>query len=84
MSTVLIRFIPGHSWYGVTGIILAVLYQYLLSMGGLREFILNGTQRDGSRQGLLDANREGLCSCVGYLALYLIAVQFGKFLFCKR
>ena len=84
MSTVLIRVTRGHSWYGVTGIILALLYQYLLSACGLREFVLYGTEGDGSRLGLLDANREGLCSCVGYLALYLIAVQFGKFLFFKR
>ncbi|KAL9951544.1 hypothetical protein ACROYT_G044220 [Oculina patagonica] len=84
LSTVLIRLIPGHSWYGMSGVATALMYQYLLSSAGLREFVLYGRHGNGSREGFVDANREGLCSCVGYLALYLIGVQLGRFLFQKR
>ena len=84
MSTPLVKLILGRSWYGVSGISIALLYQYLLSIAGLRAFILYGTRGDGSRHGFVDANREGLCSCAGYLALYLIGVQLGKFLLQKR
>ena len=84
MSTVLIRLIPGRRWYGISGVAIALLYQYLLSSVGLREFVLNGRHGNGSREGFVDANREGLCSCAGYLALYLIGVQLGMFLFQKR
>ena len=84
MSTVLIRLIPGRSWYGISGVTIALLYQYLLSRAGLREFVLYGTQGNDSRQGFVDGNREGLCSCVGYLSLYLIGVHLGRFLFQKR
>ena len=84
MSTMLIRLIPGHMLYGISGVLIALLYQYLLSCAGLRAFILYGSHGNGSRRGFMDANREGLCSCVGYLALYLISVQLGRFLFYKR
>ena len=84
MSTVLIRLIPRHTLYGISGVLIALLYQYLLSCAGLRTFILNGSYGNGSRQGFMNANREGLCSCAGYLALYLIGVQLGRFLFQKR
>lgn len=84
MSTVLIRLIPGRILYGISGVLTALLYQYLLSSAGLRAFILYGSHGDGSRQGFVDANQEGLCSCAGYLALYLIGVQLGRFLFQKR
>lgn len=84
MSTVFIRLIPGRILYGISGVLIALLYQYLLSSAGLRAFILYGSHGNGSRRGVVDANREGLCSCAGYLALYLIGVQLGRFLFQKR
>lgn len=80
----LLRLSPGRNWYGITGLALAFLYQYLLSCAGLRAFVLYGRYGDNSRHGFLDANREGLCSCAGYLALYFIGVQVGKFLFQER
>lgn len=83
-STALVQVIPGGIWYGVSGLALTSFYQYLLSCAGLRSFVLYGRQGDGSRLGFVDANREGLCSCPGYLALYLIGVQLGKFIFQKR
>ena len=59
---------------------LALGYQYLLSVHGLREFILTGSDGQGSRVGMLNANREGIFSCIGYLAIYFAGVQVGQFL----
>ncbi|XP_074642871.1 glucosaminyl-phosphatidylinositol-acyltransferase PIGW-like [Tubulanus polymorphus] len=59
-------------------------YQYLLTSAGLMDFIIYGVKGDGSRNGLIDANREGICSVMGYLALYFIGVEIGKQLFSKR
>ena len=80
----LIRLIPGRSWYGISGLALALLYQSLLSCTGLRSFVLHGRHGNDSREGFVDANREGICSCAGYLALYLMGIQLGKFIFQKR
>jgi len=43
-----------------------------------------GPHRDGSRPTLFSANREGVVSCVGYLAIYLGGVELGKWLFSGR
>ena len=34
--------------------------------------------------GLLSANREGVVSCVGYLAMYMAGIELGKWLFQRR
>ncbi|XP_076440092.1 glucosaminyl-phosphatidylinositol-acyltransferase PIGW-like [Babylonia areolata] len=60
------------------------VYQYALSHKGLADYILHGVDGQGSRQGLLDANREGVLSSLGYMALYLIGVQLGSLLFSKN
>ncbi|KAK7100665.1 phosphatidylinositol-glycan biosynthesis class W protein-like [Littorina saxatilis] len=59
-------------------------YQYALSNMGLTDYILHGRDGSGSRQGLLDANREGILSSFGYIALYLIGVQLGSLIFSKK
>ncbi len=69
---------------GGVGLVLAVAYQYSLSHLGLRDFIQQGSKGDGSRAGLLDANREGVVSCVGHFAVYLIAIHLGKDIFKPR
>lgn len=83
-SAGLLKLIPGDKWYGVSGLLLASFYQYGLSCTGLESFVLHGRDGNNSREAFVDANREGLCSCAGYLGLYLIGVQLGKFLFQKR
>lgn len=84
LSTGLIKVIPSDRWYGASGLLLASLYQYVLSCTSLESFVLHGRDGNNSRDAFVDANREGLCSCAGYLGLYLIGVQLGKFLFQKR
>eukprot|EP00741_Cyanophora_paradoxa_P023422 tig00021582_g22626.t1 len=56
--------------YAATG--LAAGYQYTLSRAGLEAYVL-----DAPRVDLLSANREGLFSTAGYLAIYLAAVRLG-------
>ncbi|XP_038048460.1 phosphatidylinositol-glycan biosynthesis class W protein-like isoform X2 [Patiria miniata] len=63
---------------------LAVGYQHLLTNHGLGQFVLTGSDGRGSREGLLDANREGLVSCLGYVAIYFAGVCAGKFLLIRR
>lgn len=62
----------------------ATLYQFLLQQYGLESYVLLGPDGDGSRVGLISANREGIVSCVGYLAIYTGWVQIGKWLFKPR
>jgi len=68
-----------HSW--LIAITVISFYQFALSTFGLNEYILDA---DGSRVGLFDANREGICSCCGYLALYFAGVQLGRLLVRPR
>jgi len=83
VSTMMLCVIPVR-WCSAVAISLAALYQYALSWSGLTNFILHGADGRGGRQGLLNANREGILSSVGYIALYLIGVQIGCLLFSKK
>ncbi|XP_062509263.1 phosphatidylinositol-glycan biosynthesis class W protein-like isoform X2 [Corticium candelabrum] len=60
------------------------LYQYGLSVCGLKDYLLFGFHGNGSRSNVVDANREGLLSCVGYLAIYLFSVELGRVVFRRR
>ena len=40
-----------------------------------------GPDGDYSRQTLLSANREGVVSCMGHLAIFLSGVEMGKWYF---
>lgn len=37
-----------------------------------------------SRDTIISANREGLFSCVGYLAIYYTGVEIGRMIFMKN
>ena len=80
MSTLLLCLIDARrSWLVAFAVI--SLYQLSLSSLGLTEFILNA---DMKRVGVIDANREGICSCCGFLALYFAGVQLGRLLLKPR
>ncbi|RUS88219.1 hypothetical protein EGW08_004051 [Elysia chlorotica] len=66
------------------GLAITVLQQLLLSLCGLSNYIINGSEGTGSRVGIFDANREGILSIPGYLAIYLFGVAIGQFFFEKR
>ena len=65
----------------MTALLVGVSYQLLLSWSGLREYLMFGPNGDYSRPTLFSANREGIISCLGYLSIYYIGMQIGKFLF---
>ena len=64
--------------HGLAAIAIATGYQLLLSRAGLRDFIIYGPAGDYSRDGLLSANREGIISCLGHLAMFFAGVEIGK------
>ncbi|XP_068889506.1 phosphatidylinositol-glycan biosynthesis class W protein isoform X2 [Aphelocoma coerulescens] len=76
-ASVLLAIFPKHKAW-LVALALAVLYQLLLSTTSLKVFILHGSDGRDSRLGFLDANREGLLSLLGYLAIYLASVQYLK------
>ncbi|XP_053940717.1 phosphatidylinositol-glycan biosynthesis class W protein [Cuculus canorus] len=74
-SLLLATFPKNKSW--IVAINLAVLYQLILNTTSLKMFILHGSNGGDSRVGFLNANREGLLSLFGYLAIYMASVQVG-------
>ncbi|KAL3868684.1 hypothetical protein ACJMK2_041462 [Sinanodonta woodiana] len=82
LSTVILSCLHEKLWT-VAGAWVLISYQYSLS-SGLAEYIIIGHDGKGGRHGILDANREGLCSCFGYLGLYLISIKVGKYLMKPR
>ncbi|XP_063300452.1 phosphatidylinositol-glycan biosynthesis class W protein [Pelobates fuscus] len=73
---------PQKSW--VLAAIIISGYQLLLEVTNLKSFILNGSDGKGTRVGFLNANREGLFSAIGYLAIYMAGVHFGLYILKKR
>ncbi|RDB28918.1 GPI-anchored wall transfer protein 1 [Hypsizygus marmoreus] len=54
------------------GVMVAVAQQMTLSSGGLQKFVL-----DAPRTGLISANKEGIVSLPGYLAVHLLGLSAG-------
>ena len=54
-------------------------YQLLLSKTMLDYFLMSGY--DGDNAGFFEANKTGILSCVGYIALYFTALELGKYYF---
>lgn len=66
-------------------ILIAAGYQFLLNGPvNLEHYVLHGSDGNGSRDGIIDANREGMISCLGYLAIYFVGVQLGQYIFKPR
>ncbi|XP_067864275.1 phosphatidylinositol-glycan biosynthesis class W protein [Heptranchias perlo] len=70
------------SW--VVSASIAICYQWLLETTNLKQFILNGSDGKGTRVGFINANREGLFSMIGYIAIYMAGVQAGIYIMKKR
>jgi phosphatidylinositol glycan class W len=72
----------NRSW--VVAISIAALYQLALDFTPLKSLILYGTDGSGTRVGLLNANREGIISVLGYVAVHMAGVQTGLYVLKKR
>ncbi|NXJ66388.1 PIGW protein, partial [Rostratula benghalensis] len=81
-SLLLAVFPKNKSW--IIAIHLAVFYQLVLNTTSLKMFLLHGSNGRGTRAGFLNANREGLLSLFGYLAIYMASVQVGLCLLKPR
>ncbi|ELU08066.1 hypothetical protein CAPTEDRAFT_138269 [Capitella teleta] len=82
-STIILCIVsPKLSW--LLALLLGTGYQYMLTKQGLQDVILHGMNGTDSRHGIFDANREGIFSSFGYLAIYFASVQLGKFFLFKR
>lgn len=60
------------------------IFQHSLTYDGLKDYIIKGADGKGGRVDLIDANREGLYSCLGFLSIYIMGVQLGKIVMRKR
>ncbi|XP_036306641.1 phosphatidylinositol-glycan biosynthesis class W protein isoform X2 [Pipistrellus kuhlii] len=81
-SLLLMFFPPNKSWIVAIGT--AVLYQLALDLTPLKRLILYGTDGSGTRVGLLNANREGIMSTLGYVVIHMAGVQTGSYVLKKR
>lgn len=77
LSTLVLRVVRDTRSVWVTSVVISILYEGALTLG-LADWILSPhTNRDD----LISANREGLSSSLGYLALYLAGVSWGRHIF---
>ncbi|GAB1603092.1 phosphatidylinositol-glycan biosynthesis class W protein-like [Argonauta hians] len=83
LSTLLCCIFSGKHSSWVLSVIICTSYQCCLHFG-LENYIINGSDGRGTRKSLLDANREGIFSSFGYLALYFVGVQLGQLFFGVR
>ncbi|WAR24413.1 PIGW-like protein [Mya arenaria] len=70
--------------WSIVGVLTIALYQHSLTYDGLKEYIIKGADGKGGRTDIIDANREGLFSCLGFFSIYIMGVQLGKIIMRKR
>lgn len=67
------------SW--VLALLLSGFYQFTLESSGLKPFIFHNGERE---KGFLHANKEGIFSVLGYVAIYMAGVQVGLYVMQPR
>ncbi|XP_030009906.1 phosphatidylinositol-glycan biosynthesis class W protein-like [Sphaeramia orbicularis] len=80
VSSVLLAVLPLNQSV-VFALLIGGIYQFILETTGLKEFILHNGNREVD---FIHANKEGLFSVVGYVALYLVGVQVGLYVMQRR
>jgi len=58
------------------GVLLAVVHQAVLSLGGVEEYVMSSA----GRTTLVSANREGLASLPGYATIYVLGLSAGTYI----
>ncbi|KAI0126788.1 GWT1-domain-containing protein [Xylariales sp. AK1849] len=71
-----LKIIPS---YAALALILAVLYQVVLESTSLKAYILLAPRTD-----IISRNREGLCSFIGYLSIFLAGQDAGMYMLPRR
>ncbi|KAF6738529.1 Phosphatidylinositol-glycan biosynthesis class W protein [Oryzias melastigma] len=75
VASALLTVLPSRLLW-VFALLFSGLYQFILETSELKTFIIHNNERE---KDFLHANKEGIFSIVGYVAIYLIGVQFGLF-----
>ncbi|XP_054610286.1 phosphatidylinositol-glycan biosynthesis class W protein-like [Dunckerocampus dactyliophorus] len=78
-SMLLVVFPARKSW--VLGLLISGAYQCALETTGLKAFILHNNDRG---KDFLHANKEGIFSIAGYVAIYMAGVQMGCYVMQPR
>lgn len=78
-SLLLTLFPARHSW--IFAVLLGGLYQLALETTGLKSFLIHNNDRTVD---FLHANKEGLFSVMGYIAIYMAGVQIGLYVMKPR
>merc|ERR1719167_685750 len=73
LSSLILYFVEVTKKIWVMSVVVAVLYEGVLTFW-LGEWIVS----DAPREDLISTNREGLCSSIGYLSIYLAGVAWGR------
>ncbi|KAA8586399.1 hypothetical protein FQN60_000235 [Etheostoma spectabile] len=80
VASVLLAILPArHSW--VIALLISGFYQFTLETTGLKAFIIHNNDRE---KDYLHANKEGIFSVVGYVAIYMAGVQVGLYVMQPR
>lgn len=80
VASVLLVILPvSRSW--VIALLISGVYQFILETSGLKDFLIHNNNRE---KGFLHANKEGVFSTVGYVAIYLAGVQVGLYVMQPR
>ncbi|XP_073697470.1 phosphatidylinositol-glycan biosynthesis class W protein-like [Garra rufa] len=77
-SSLLAVFPVNSSW--LLALLIGGTYQVVLETTDLKSFLIYNNERSG----FLQANREGIFSVVGYIAIYMAGVQVGHYLMQSR
>ncbi|XP_078278728.1 phosphatidylinositol-glycan biosynthesis class W protein [Rhinoraja longicauda] len=83
LSSIILVVCPIRSSWILSSCI-ALCYQFLLETTNLKQFILHGSDGKGTRDGFINANREGIFSMFGYVSIYMAGVQVGIFIMKRR
>ncbi|XP_077597126.1 phosphatidylinositol-glycan biosynthesis class W protein [Stigmatopora nigra] len=80
LTSILLVIVPANqSW--VMALLISCVYQSALETTGLKAFILNNKDRE---KDFLHANKEGIFSMAGYVAIYMAGVQVGCYVMQPR
>lgn len=80
MASMLLVVLPA-SQSGVFALLICGIYQFSLETSGLKNFIIHNNDRE---KDFLHANKEGIFSVVGYVAIYMAGVQVGLYVMQPR
>ncbi|XP_072231418.1 phosphatidylinositol-glycan biosynthesis class W protein [Leuresthes tenuis] len=80
VASMLLAVLPSRLLW-VFAILISGVYQFMLETSELKAFIIHNTDRE---KDFLHANKEGIFSIVGYVAIYLAGVQVGLYVMQRR